>query len=502
MKTKFKTTLFFLICISNLGYSQFKTDNSFNNADKNLKHKFYEIITSNTELNISNLASINTKDSKIELKGSIKISDNILLNMGVNGAINEGVSSILSGLEIVPSVGTELGFHLYIDDNDYYSKIVNQFSFKEKQDSLIREREFRVLKFVDLYGNEITYNASKPAQTLIESKGKIIPYFMYLEYMDQNDKIIKKKEFIIKLNKEIESHKKAINDGFITKDKKQITLTNQDLEILKRKVAMKAEKIKVAENDISNMEEVLQEYLSVSNVISNFEVSENNYVEAMKKTYELKQPEEYRISWISLNGSLKNNSIKLFDESVIFEDQISKNSFNNFGVELSYNIYNLTVNDHKTYFLRLGFSYNNKDNLGDLSALKIEQVDNISNSSGTSSRISKSEIAAYKKEEYKSDINSTSLFVDGYWFFSRKNNTALHLRTEVVSEGGTQKMNLGTGLFLSFKTKNKENPFVNVELFTNFADLLKDNTEEDKLLDRSTTSLSLNFPITFKTNQK
>lgn len=505
MKVKINSLLIAIICISNYGNSQFKSDPNFNNSDKNLKNEFYEILTSNSELNISNLAAISTEDSKLDLKGNIKISDKTLLNIGVNGSINEGVSTVFSGLKVSPSLGTNLGLHIFISDNDYYSKLTNQYIFKEKQDSLIREKEINLIKFVDLTGKVIPYDTSKPSQTLVTSNGKTIPFFMYKKYVEQNDIVTTEQELIIKLNKEISAHKKSITNGFITENKKTIPLTKKDVEILNNKIASKTQKISLSEDKIIKIKEVLNEYLSVANIISSYDALEEKYNQEMEKTYEIKKPEEYRISWLSLTGSLKNNSIKLFDEKADFDNQISKSSFNNLGIDLSFNIYNLTINDHKTYFLKFGVSHEIKDNLRDLSVLKIEQVNifnNPSDTSSVSSRTSKSEIAAYEKEEYKTNIRPTSLFIDGYWFFSRKNNFALHLRPELNFIEKEENLNLGTGLFLSFNSKDKENPIVNIELYTNFVDVLKENDEENKLLDRSNTSLSLNFPITFKTNQK
>ena len=502
MKIKLFLTLTIVILATIQCFSQFKSDTNFKNEDKNLKHKFYEIVTGNSELNISNLASISTKDSKLELEGNIKISDNIFLNLSANGAINEGISSLLSGLSVTPSLGSELGLHIFVDDNDYYSRIINQYDFKAKQDSLIREREFNAQKFVDLRGVEIKYDRNKPSQTLTNGKGKIIPHFMYMKYLDQQEEIVAEEELKKKLESEVKAHRKSVKDGYILIDKKKITLTKQDIAIINKKIAIKSLKIKKSEDKITQIDEVLKEYLSTSNVLTEYEDYENNYIEEMKKSYNTKAPEEYRINWISAKSNIKNNTIKLHNGSANYEDQISKNSFNNFGFELSYNIYNLTINDHKTYFLRFGVSHSVRDNLDDLSSLKIEEIINISNPDGTSSRSSKKEIVAYNKEEYEENIMSTSIFVDCYWFFSRRNNVALHIEPEGEIEDGSAKFNIGAGLFLSFKTKDKKNPIVNVELYTNLRDVLKDNSGENKLFDRSITNLSLNFPIIFKTNQK
>jgi len=197
MKNKSNLFIVFTILIvsyCNVLFSQDTEPTITNKADitysdtliaKILKNEFGNIVTNETNTNLGNYAAIDIKDAKMKVAANIFLSKGSMLGIKASGGVSEGISPLINGLKVSPSIGLELDYNIYVGKIKEFGTdqaIVDVFqlrldSLEKAQASEIETGVTPTGEIVKKVGT-LNLNKSQDMNTAIITK-QVIPFFIH-----------------------------------------------------------------------------------------------------------------------------------------------------------------------------------------------------------------------------------------------------------------------------------------------------------------------------------
>lgn len=406
---------------------------------KLVNREFGNLISSNSKTNIGNYAALDLKEAEVNFNGNIVFKNGSILGIKAKGAVTDGFLPVFENNELNTNFGLDF-----------------QYNFLNLG-SKIRYKTEECIK----YNKEI----------------RRIDYEFELKRIEIENDIQR-----TNLNLEMEKYAKkiAVLESKITVSKgfQKDSLVTELLK-LKQVVAYK-------ENEANNIPDVETQR-------GQLETWSKNEKAKAAQTIEL---EGFHLGWFSVGYSISNSEFKLYDQSLPLEKQVKKTTYDTHKVNAQYSWYKRVSTPFKSFFVAGGLRYALEDNFAVLDKVEVSE----SSVSGTppQTRTKTAKYNAYEGE-YKKDINSLSFYGDFYWFLFEGNQAALHLYPEQkLIENLKPATNLGLGILLAFKDKEKTENTVNAELYINFLDMSNNLESENNFIERSSYGIRFTFPINFK----
>lgn len=455
-----------LLIISN-SYSQQNIDSLSNSSipyDKILDREFTKILTGQST-NFGTYAALGTKDDIASLSGHIPVKNKSSIGINVRGGVTEGVVSLLNGEDVNSniSVGIQFNFGIYnyTKKNFVIADATQMLNFLNTVDSL--------------------------SQVTIQNRDKID------DTKQEINLSLRKKELGIKQKKR--------ELGNLIKQKKEMDVLGG--------IEIRIDSINVLilsmENDLRQLKRdtfyLNHQLLTYTDdmIARQKQNLENNKVQKYNNEFQKISLVGYKLKWFALSTNLQNQTFNQFDGSLDFDHQLSKKTFNNFELGISYNKYQLRDESFGSYYFSFGVSYLYDDNFDDLNKITLNQKQDISTSPIIRSIESTKTVYS---GDYQKGISKLKMSFNSYWFFTYNKSFAFHFnpsfRTKVNED---VKFDLITGFLIGFENQEKKGTILNAELFYNMQDLFhKSVNEDDQFSDRADLGIRLSFPINF--NQK
>lgn len=413
---------------------------------KVINEQFSNIVTGQSKTTIGNFASLDLKETEVSFAGSAITDKGLVFGLKASGGVSDGLYSIFNNSTLNTNVALEGYLHFltrkpqrldwYIDSNNDYLSKKNEIIEKYR----VKEIE---------------------AENSLEK--------INLSY---------KRE---KISKDLQKLKEELKKETTKVEKKTLRIDS-----LNYAIAIMTSNLKVTDHLIAN-------YPKTEDVLENLANSRDKELKDVKQNIEL---DAFRFGWFSVYYKVFNNDFKRFLPSEPYSEQVTEISFVGHEVKTQYNLYSWSKESFKTYFLSLGVSFAVTDNFSDLSKKEIAEVKNYG--PNPNDRTITKKYNAYVGD-YEKNLKKVAIYGDYYHFLFANNIAAVHLYPEVNFRTSSKPIyNLGCGIMLALKDSKKDDKsIVNVEIYYNFMDILK-NTETDlRLFERNDVGLRFTFPINF-----
>lgn len=485
---------------------------------KALTNQLSTILSGQEANSIGNYASVDIEDAEATLGVSLFLKSGNIINTEFKGGVTDGISPIFSDNTLNTNISAEVQYH-HIDFYDHFEEAIlyNQ----SKQNLFLREKR----KLLNKRKSQEA-NFKKNGQGQILHLNKLV---LELEELYESYKLnVQKRDQLVNNSKTIENKelKKSINDIKIEQKKKTLLSSEiKDDELKKKTLEFEINELEIANsklryelNQLSNPElktSILgkkgnQILLNIANKVKEIKQVDTQYindeeyrlqeeyftaVEKLKKEMNLAST-GLSISWFSLGYKVRNDAFRLYDASMPFSSQITKEDAVSHEVTAQYSWYRYIINNTwKNFYSSVGLKGNFTNNLSGLTSINVVD-ENTQIEEGVSRKTSKTTKAF--TGEFDDDVRSLDVFLDHYHFLYL-NKWALHIRPEhTIRRGSKPISNFTLGLLFSFKDKDKEKKSpVNVEAFYSFLDVFKNTDTDLKLFERNAIGLKFTFPINF-----
>jgi hypothetical protein len=215
----------------------------------------------------------------------------------------------------------------------------------------------------------------------------------------------------------------------------------------------------------------------------------------LKKLSNIVEVTGFNLHWWSFGYRLSNATFKLFDAARPYGEQLEKRSYMTHEVSVQYSRYKFSNDGFQSYFVSLGASLANRNNLAELSKVELTDTRDLSTIDGQR-RIDKRTNAF--EGAYHDDLTSAALSGNLYWFVLQGNRTALHIYPTITGTDGVRPVtDIGIGFVSVFRKHDKPDSKLNAELFWALTDLTNVRQHKDSPLERGTIGLRFTFPINF-----
>lgn len=436
--------------------------NEFDIYSKLLDKEFSHVLTGkNTES--GSVASLSTESDIATFSGHFRLGKRSNINITAKGGVTEGIIPLISGGKTSSNISVGLRYNLgiYKHINNIYVDATKFEQFRMKEHELIalnskKIAEIRIRKEkleLDLLNK--TLELDKKTISLKEANASTAP---------KNPDPIKYK---------------YLQDSIISKRKQleyDIAVINNELDLLKYDLA------NFKESDTSILMQVADEAMS----------------EEYKKEWMKLNLIGYNLKWWSFGINLNNRSFKSFADSLSFDDQITKNNFNNVEILIARNRYNLNPDKRLcTFYQSYGLKLSYEDNFDELTKTEVADLDTISLTPTLRTVTSKQTVYT---GEYNRDNVYYTFFYDLYWFLNQNQTLAIHINPTFKDNSNRkdEKFNLLTGIMVGFQDKEDDKNIINLELFFKMKNLFGKYDEGESFSDRTNLGLSLNFPINLR----
>lgn len=207
---------------------------------------------------------------------------------------------------------------------------------------------------------------------------------------------------------------------------------------------------------------------------------------------------EFHTKWLTIAVNVRNDEFRLLDRTELFENQITKNNYVSFGAKIQYNNFHFKKNGNSIFY-NFGLKYQYKNNIDGLKKTAVEEKDIIGNSSSVTRNVNDS-YTAYQGV-YKENLDQLNINADLYYFINNWQNVGLHFyKNSKFTEGTKPSYDLGAGLVVPFKNKEKETTIINAELYYTVKNLFNTKDINYSLVERNEIGLRFTFPIDFSFN--
>jgi len=204
----------------------------------------------------------------------------------------------------------------------------------------------------------------------------------------------------------------------------------------------------------------------------------------------------FHLQWFTLGYKVRNNSFRLFDPSLPYDNQVTSTNFVSHEFSGMWSYYSWTKRSYRTFFFSAGADLTYSDNLADLSTVEISEVKNYGTNPNDRSTTKK--YNAYTGE-YTKDLLGLKLSADFYYFLFNNNLGAVHVFPEFITQP-KQPPILSEGIGFMFAFHQDKNPasLINVEVFYKFIDNFNTLSSTKGFFERNLIGLNFSVPIQFK----
>lgn len=202
----------------------------------------------------------------------------------------------------------------------------------------------------------------------------------------------------------------------------------------------------------------------------------------------------YKMTWLTLIGSIGNAKVYNYKPTADFSDQITKQNLrtNKFG--LAGNWMKKSSTSYRLWLVNIGTTFGRNNNADTLSTTDVNEEYAYKNAAGDTTRKVISKYSAYTDAIESKHI--LSAFSNVYLVFGKK-ASALHLfSTYNKPSKHTGFYNIGFGYVASFRTAKKEAPLFTTEFYIEQRDLFN-SISTTKLRQRVDAGLKLTLPFNF-----
>ncbi len=460
-----KSLLLLFLIKTSLSFSQYTS--SEEEFQEILNVQFSKIITGNTFSNFGNFASVSTDEKT--LKAGVNIFENTgtIVNINVSGGATKGISDLFTDGELNSNISIDGTYH-WISP---FGKIQIERD-TEVRDSFNIEEE-KILKEYD-----------------IESMGAV-------RYKDLTFKELELKKFDDTRTKLLGKKNTVSNDASLAPTIKQLRVDSlsAEIEVVEYemlKLEKKVKKLRKEKNEIEGMGLGDEEKIDLLKEIAR--QKRDKKLEALRKKRMASEIEAIKLSWFSFGLNYRNDSFKLFDESMEATKQVIDSSFTSSGFNFAYSHYNWSKSNDFDIFVSFGFSYSNTSNLSSLKS--VEVVDTQFTSDDSQREVLQKQSAFLG--EFKENIEQVMPFVDFYMFYGRTRTIALHINPTLLARDFQKPTtSVKLGLLVPFQKVDKQTSVVNLEIFYRLNDIFNTSESQETLLGRNTIGLQATFPINF-----
>lgn len=514
------------------------------------RNEFSRIAKNNANGNMGNMVGISTKDDNLSM-GYYFVRKNGTFELNASGSITEGAATIFTSQQL--NTGASLGvkynwmFKLSKFKLDLLPAEAIRMKDQELQHKLNLHKASNYTDPTDLKKKLSTKEAEllKAETDIVNFKsGKSEQYFNG----DKNKELVHIKDLLIAEIKLIDARidsltknktlarielkkKQNPNDPNLVLQRKvdslKVELLKYELEAAKKEkkealkkidAQIKANTVNLAtfdtqlkeletkkvrlEQEVETARQTLDQFMN-GGAANKFNIDGNAITKEIHdnllKVKGLKAMDVHMI-WLSLGGSLKNESFKLFDRTKSQSDQIYKQQDLIPSASLSVTYYSNESSEgkvgsrHIKYFTA-GATLKYGNNLGSLT-----QLDIVTNDSITSNRYSTKTVKAYEGE-FKDNVITSQVFGDYYQYIGNIDNVGFHVRGTVDIGPQAPVTSMRFGLLYSAMSKEDNKAVANFEIFYGLNDLFK-NGEERSLFSRNIVGIQTSFPFDFKFKNK
>jgi hypothetical protein len=464
MKTNYILILVsFGLLIINNSYSQQNKDSSSNLSipyNKILDREFTRILTGQST-NFGTYAALGTKDDIASLSGHIPVKNKSSIGINMRGGVTEGIVSLLNGEDVNSNISFGIQFNWGI------------YNYTKKKNFLLADAT-QMQNFLN--------TVDSLSQITIQSRDKID------DTKQEINLSLRKKELSIK-----QKNRELTN---LINQRKEI-IANISLDSINVLILTMENEVRQLKRDTSYLNHQLLNYTD-DMIARQKQNLENNKVQKYNNESKNLSLIAYNLKWFSISTNLQNRTFTQFDDSLDFDHQLNKRTFNNFELGINYNQYHLRDKAFGSYYFSVGASFLYEDNFNDLNKITLNQKQVISTSPSTRSIESTKTVYS---GDYLNGISKLKVSFNSYWFFTYKQSFAFHFNPSFRTKFNDIKLDLIAGFLVGFENQDKKNTILNAELFYNMKDLFhKSINEDDQFSDRADLGIRLSFPINF--NQK
>ena len=545
--------IFILIIFSLTSFGQIAYIDDLNNLIKDssgearLNHifmnEFSRIANTNTHGAIGNYVGFSSKDNTISFAYNF-VRKNGLLELNASAGILEGVTTLVTNSEINTGVSIGIKSHWIFGDTNIainYNEIDTIIKEDQKlTDTYILEnlKHSKVLESLenDLAKKQKVYDSIK-ANLKLMLKGEGEPA-LDLEKAE----IYTKRKLILESEKDLLEHQiKHVEEIMATQietlKEKRDAVDNTDLykqqEFYIDSLEVKelphelAEKLKAKKKEISALEKLIKSNIYDQTVYDKLLLEEkiakhelkvakekkayfinngdfvimdryNTYVDARKKNLEKIdniRATDIKLSWLTLGGSLSNESFSLYDPSLSYNNQIYKENDIVPSASLSLTYYINKADEsspnegaRQIYYFTIGGTIKYGNNLGSLTQVDIQTKD----STSTNRSVIKTQ-KAYMGDYLDNQVTA-QVYSDYYQFIGTKDNIGFHLRGTIDIGPQVPVTSVRVGLLFAATKKDDFKSVANFEIFYGLNNIFKTG-EEDSLLGRNIFGIQTSFPF-------
>lgn len=423
----------FTICI--IGTAQSKLNEP--TFRKILNSQFTQIVSGQSNKTIGNFAAVDIKDARLTLNGSALTKKGNVFSLTANADVSDGFSAIFTNSKLNSNVGLQFRLSLL---NPYTRMVRFTKSSLDRRDDEI---------------SKIKSN-QQFQKNLISSRAKFV------------DESIRFTEFEIE---KLQSELRTTPNG--EKVRYQIAQLQYERDSL---IAVKQLEFTDVSKSLQRIDKAAQTAINKANV------------EKIDVT-------GFGFGWLNISYGVNSQSFRLFNPSLNFPEQVTKESYTSHRVDVQYSYYRWSIHPGETFFFQVGANGGYDNNLAALNAIELSEKTEYGSTVDQRSSVRKYKVFT---GNYNKNLITASLYADYYHFFLNNNTIALHAYPQInLSEGEQPLYSFGLGLLMALKDSKDEKSIVNVEIYSHFIDLTNVNNSTKKLLGRNEIGFRLAFPIKF-----
>ena len=206
----------------------------------------------------------------------------------------------------------------------------------------------------------------------------------------------------------------------------------------------------------------------------------------------------FHSEWLTFGVHVRNDQFRLLDRTALFDEQIEKTTYINYGAKIQYNSYYFKKYGNSVFY-NFGLQYQNKSNFQELSTVEIVENESIG-SNTTTTRTSDDTFTAYEGD-YKKHLDQLNINADFFYFINRFQNVGIHIyENSKIMKTLKPTHNIGLGLVFPFKDKEKDATVINAEIYYTLTNVFNTEGTTYGLLERNDIGLRFTFPIDFNLN--
>jgi hypothetical protein len=449
VKNKIKTDSIKKMKIGTIGFSS-------ENFNYLVNKNFSKLVTGQSTMGLGTYAAIDVKNTEATFSASKILPSGSIFNFNFKGGATDGVSSVFNNSKLNNNLSFELQYHS-----------LHKRNIKIRYDlETLKKYQSDSLKIINDYNLEILKTDCLYDLNLI---------------LVETDKL--------KAQIEKDEHEvKTLTDSIsLLKSDSEIKIIVHKIDSIKCKIAI--DRLTLQQNLVT-----IKKYESGSNLLYK-KLQLNN--KKAKDINELQSKLDIigaQFSWFSFSYKIRNDAFKLLDPGQSFANQVEKKNYVSHEFKTQLNFYDYDINH--TIYWTTALSYKYKSNYLDLDKVEVTDT-NVIGTSGNSTRETSKAYIAYTGD-YKEGISEVDFDMDLYYLFLKNDILGFHIfPNSQFIQNQKPIHNLGFGLVVPFKDKNKSGSIVNAELYYNALNIFNTEGVNKNLLERNDIGFRFTFPFNF-----